>query len=124
MICYNCKKVIPDGWKFCTFCGQPQGFDRDLIRAAAEGNEGALTELYNRTYNGVYHTVRFLIKDEDTALDIIQDSYLKGFRALNTLEDPDKFGAWIRRIAHNRAVDHLRSTKPVMKWQPDFFQAE
>ena len=67
-------------------------------------------------------STRVVIVDGDVVSD--NYSYLKGFRALNTLEDPDKFGAWIRRIAHNRAVDHLRSTKPVMKWQPDFFQAE
>lgn len=55
-----------------------------------------------------------MIKSEDTILDIVQDSYVKGFKNLSQLQDPDKFRAWIKRIAHNSAVDYLRKTKPVM----------
>ncbi|MBQ6469017.1 MAG: sigma-70 family RNA polymerase sigma factor [Lachnospiraceae bacterium] len=114
MKCYHCQSDIPDGSKFCTFCGQAQGFDRRLIDAAAAGDNQAVAELYNRTYSSVYHTVKFLIKDEDTALDIVQDSYLGAFRHLSQLQDAEKFGPWMKRIAHNRAVDYLRRAKPVM----------
>ena len=114
MRCYHCKTEIPDGAKFCTVCGQPAVFDKALIDAAAAGDAQAIAELYNRTYTSVYHTVRFLIKDEDTALDIVQDSYLGAFRHLNQLQDPARFGAWMNRIAHNRAVDELRRKREVL----------
>ncbi|MBE5996823.1 MAG: sigma-70 family RNA polymerase sigma factor [Lachnospiraceae bacterium] len=114
MKCYHCQSNIPDGSKFCTFCGQAQSFDQQLVAAAAAGDNHAITELYNRTYSSVYHTVKFLIKDDDTALDIVQDSYLSAFRHLATLKEADKFGPWVKRIAHNRAVDYLRRAKPVM----------
>lgn len=44
----------------------------------------------------------------------MQDSYVKGFQNLSQLQDPDKFRAWIKRIAHNRVVDYLRKTAPVL----------
>ena len=114
MRCYHCQSIIADGSKFCTVCGQMQGFDRRIIDAAIAGDNQALTELYNRTYNSVYHTVKFLVKDEDAALDIVQDSYLGAFRHLSQLQDAEKFGPWMKRIAHNRAVDYLRSSKTVL----------
>ena len=93
---------------------QEQGFSEELIKRAIDGEQEAITELYNRTYNNAYYTVKALIKDEDTALDIIQDSYVKAFKSLNQLQETDKFRAWIKRICHNRAVDYLRKKKPVM----------
>ena len=58
MKCYHCQSNIPDGSKFCTYCGQAQGFDQRLINAAAAGDNQAITELYNKTYSSVYHTIR------------------------------------------------------------------
>ncbi|MBR0373212.1 MAG: RNA polymerase sigma factor [Mogibacterium sp.] len=86
----------------------------DLVRAAAAGDQNALTELYNLTYNDVYSTAKFLVKDEDAALDILQDSYIKAFASMNALSDPSKFRPWIKRIAHNMAIDQLRRKKPVV----------
>ena len=83
-----------------------------LVRAAEAGDQKALTELYNLSYNDVYRTALFLVRDEDTALDILQDSYIKAFSGLNTLSDPEKFFPWIKRIAHNMAVDRLRKKTP------------
>lgn len=114
MKCYKCRAVMPEGVKFCPQCGAEQGFDKDLIKRAADGEQEAITELYNRTYNNAYYTIKALISDEDTVLDILQDSYLKAFKSLNQLQEADKFRAWIKRIAHNHAVDYLRKTKPVM----------
>lgn len=114
MKCYKCRTEVPEGAKFCFKCGAEQGFPEDLIRRAMDGEQEAITELYNRTYNNAYYTVKALIKDEDTALDIIQDSYVKAFKSLNQLKEADKFRAWVKRICHNHAVDYLRKTKPVM----------
>lgn len=114
MKCFKCGAKLEADSKLCPKCGEPQGFSLNLIENAKNGNQNAITELYNRTYNNVYFTVKALIKSEDTILDIVQDSYVKGFKNLSQLQDPDKFRAWIKRISHNSAVDYLRKTKPVM----------
>lgn len=114
MKCFKCGAELPPESRFCSKCGEAQGFSADLIDRAKNDDQDAIAELYNRTYNNVYFTVKALIKSEDIILDIVQDSYVKGFRSLSQLQDPDKFRAWMKRIAHNRAVDYLRKTKPVM----------
>lgn len=114
MKCYKCRTEVSAGAKFCSKCGAEQGFSEELMKRAADGEQEAVTELYSRTYNNAYFTVKALIKDEDTVLDIIQDSYVKAFKNLNQLKEADKFRAWIKRICHNQAVDYLRKTKPVM----------
>lgn len=114
MKCFKCGAELPPESKVCSKCGEYQGFSEELINKAKNGNQDAISELYNRTYNNVYFTVKALIKSEDAILDIVQDSYVKGFQSLSQLQDPDKFRAWMKRIAHNRAVDYLRKTKPVM----------
>ena len=111
MKCPQCGKEIGAEAAFCPFCGVSPGFTAELIRRAGENDQAAIEELYERTYGSVYATVRALVKDEDTALDILQDSYLKAFRSLDRLQEPEKFQAWIKRIAHNRAVDVLRQRK-------------
>ncbi len=85
--------------------------DASLIRRGAAGDQAALTELYEWTYGSVLGSVRTLIRDEDTALDIVQDSYLKAFAGLDQLKDPSRFEAWIRQIARNRALDVLRQKR-------------
>ena len=113
MKCYNCNASIPDGESICPKCGLSQVIGRDLIDLAASGDQDAIADLYNRTYNSVYNTLKFILKDEDSVLDVLQDSYIKAFSSLDQLQDASKFEAWIKRIAHNRAIDELRKAKPL-----------
>ena len=90
-----------------------QARTEELVLRAKTGDQEAIAQLYEQTYSSVYYTVKSMVKDEDTVLDILQDSYLKAFRGLDQLLDPSKFQAWIKRIAHNRTVDVLRQRKTV-----------
>lgn len=108
MKCFKCGAELEADARFCTRCGSPQGFSRELIDAAARGEQGAITELYNRTYNNVYQSVRMMIKDEDTVLDIVQDAYIQGFKYLNQLSDPNHYRAWMKRIGINTAKNYLK----------------
>jgi RNA polymerase sigma factor (sigma-70 family) len=114
MKCYRCQAQLPADAKFCGKCGAPQEFTEELIQKAIQGNQESITELYNRTYNNVYFTVKSMVKDEDTILDIVQDTYVKAFKSLGQLQEAGKFKAWIKKIAHNKTVDYLRKTKPVL----------
>jgi RNA polymerase sigma-70 factor (ECF subfamily) len=40
--------------------------------------------------------------------DLVQEAFLRAFRGLSRLEDPERFGAYLHRIAHNIAVDRVR----------------
>lgn len=114
MKCFKCGLEIKDGIDVCPKCNEFQGFSDELINKAKLGDQQAMGELYKRTYNNVYLTIKTMVKSEDTVLDILQDSYVKGFKKLSQLQDPNKFRAWIKTIAHNTTVDYLRKTKPIM----------
>ena len=94
-------------------------FTAELIRKAASGDQDAITELYELTYSNVYKTVKSMIADESTALDILQDSYVKAFQSLAQLDSPENFGAWLKRIDKKKTKtislqvaynEHLRYT--------------
>ena len=89
-------------------------FTGKLIRKAAAGDQDAITELYELTYSSVYKTVKSMIADEDTVLDIVQDSFIKGFQSLGQLDTPENFRAWMKRIATNKAKDYLKKKKPIL----------
>lgn len=89
-------------------------FTGKLIRKAAAGDQDAITELYELTYSSVYKTVKSMIADEDTVLDIVQDSFIKGFQSLEQLDTPENFRAWMKRIATNKAKDYLKKKKPIL----------
>lgn len=117
MRCSHCGAEIANGSKFCIKCGTKVvfAFTKELIDSAMAGNQAAIAELYNQTYNSVYQAVKLVIKnDEDSVLDIVQDTYIRGFRYLQQLDKPENFRAWIKRIGVNTAKNYLKKKKPIL----------
>ena len=110
MYCTNCGNEIQKGQMFCPHCGTPAS----LIARAKEGDQQALTQIYESTYNQVYFTIKAMIKDDDAVFDILQDTYMKAFAALDRFEGEDKFTAWLKQIAANTARDWLRKKRPLL----------
>ncbi|KAA2298993.1 RNA polymerase subunit sigma, partial [Clostridioides difficile] len=54
----------------------------ELVTLIRAGHEEAYGELYEKTVTGVYRTVRFLIKDESDAEDVVQEIYIQAYRSL------------------------------------------
>lgn len=114
MKCYRCKKVVDDSLSKCPGCGALLSFTEELIQKAINKDQIAIEQLYNMTNDNVYYSIKTMIKNEDVAMDIMQDTYLKAFASLSQLKEPAAFRGWIKRIAHNKTVDYLRKAKPVM----------
>ena len=66
-----------------------------LVSQARGGDQQAIAALYEATYSGVYHAVRAMIREEQDALDILQDSYIKAFSHLDRFEGEEKFLPWM-----------------------------
>ena len=45
MKCFHCGTELPEGARFCSECGEEQGFSEELIRKAKEGDQEAIAEL-------------------------------------------------------------------------------
>lgn len=86
----------------------------NYVLKALKGDEQAMERLYNATYPKLRAVTISILKNEDDAEDIIQDSYIKAFSNLHQLEDAGKFEAWLCRIASNKCKDYLKKHKPVL----------
>lgn len=92
----------------------PQG-DRMVARAVARAKEGdreAVRYLYLRYSDNVYSYVRSIVRDDHEAEDITQHVFAKLMTAITKYENRGvPFSGWILRLAHNVAIDHLRSRR-------------
>lgn len=117
MYCTSCGKQIANDAVFCQYCGKPvprSGTFAELISAARTGSQDAVGALYEKTYSGVYYTVRSMIRDEDVVFDIVQDAYIKAFAHLDSFQGDEKFLPWVRQIAANTARDWLKKKRPML----------
>ncbi len=116
MNCDRCGRTIPKGSNACPYCKEEQAGDglAGLVALAREGDQDALAALYEKTYNEVFYTIKSMIKDEDTVLDILQDTYVKAFTYLDRFQGDSKFSPWVRQIGANTARDYLKKKKPML----------
>ncbi|MBR6376803.1 MAG: RNA polymerase sigma factor [Oscillospiraceae bacterium] len=87
---------------------------RELIHKAQNGDQGAMTALYEATHQEVYRTVHAMVRDEDLTLDIQQDAYVQAFSHLDQLWEPENFLPWLRQIAVNRTRSLMRKRTPLL----------
>lgn len=73
-----------------------------------------LTKLYEQTQKSVYAVAYSIVKNEQDACDLTQDTYISAFTNLEKLNDIDKFDKWIIQIAANKCKDFLRKKKPTL----------
>lgn len=78
-----------------------------------------LTELYEKTYKSVYAVAYSIVKNEQDALDLTQDTYIAAFEKIESLSDQAKFDKWVIQIAANKCKDFLRKKKPTLFSQMD-----
>jgi RNA polymerase sigma-70 factor (ECF subfamily) len=86
--------------------------DADLIRRASRGDVEAFNLLISRWEKRVYNYLLRILQNREDALDLSQDVFLKAYQNLRKLEDPERFAAWLFRIAHNEAYSLFRKRKP------------
>ena len=85
-----------------------------LVAAAKNGDQDAFSALYEAANQDVYRSARAVLRSEELALDVQQDTFIYAFTHLGQLEDPAKFRAWVRGIAVNQAKTTLRKQNTVL----------
>ena len=87
--------------------------DANLVRQALAGSADASETLVRRFQRPVFNLIVRLVRQEATAEDLTQDTFLKMFRALGSYNQELRFSSWVLRIAHNTAIDFLRQRRLV-----------
>ena len=86
----------------------------NLVLQAKNGDQQAITDLYNLSYKPAYAVAFKMTGNEDDAFDILQDAYIKAFSSLDQLTDPSGFIPWFNKITANKCRDFLRGKKNVV----------
>ena len=87
--------------------------DQVLLNNYLSGDRAAISQLIDRHTHRVRDYIRMMVKDNDVADDILQETFIKAVRVIDEgrYADTGKFLSWILRIAHNQVIDHFRSQK-------------
>lgn len=84
--------------------------DAELVARARSGDEASLTALVGRHQASAYRVALSLLRDEDAAQDVVQDAFLKAFRALDGFRGDAAFRTWLLTITANEARGALRKS--------------
>lgn len=87
--------------------------DEQLVRAYAQGSNEAFDVLLKRHQDRTFNYILRIIKNEDVANDIFQETFVKAILTIKQgrYTENGKFPAWISRIAHNLIIDYYRQEK-------------
>jgi RNA polymerase sigma-70 factor (ECF subfamily) len=87
---------------------QPDSDDHELVAAAQAGDRRAFQELYQRYERKVYAVAYGFLRNQEDALDVLQEAFIKVHRYLPNFEGQSSFYTWLYRIVANLCIDHLR----------------
>ncbi|MCY3888675.1 MAG: sigma-70 family RNA polymerase sigma factor [bacterium] len=77
------------------------------MEAARRGDRDAFNELVRSTYRDIYALAYRLTGNPDDAGDVVQDAYVRAYRAIRRFRGDSSFSTWMYRITSNCASTHL-----------------
>jgi RNA polymerase sigma-70 factor (ECF subfamily) len=89
--------------------------DTVLVERARAGDTSSFRLLFERHQGKVYGLVLQLVRDEQDALELVQEAFLRAYRGLERFDGRSAFYTWLYRIANNLCIDWLR--RPCRKEQ-------
>ncbi len=112
MICKTCGNDLQGNEYNCPFCGAAVDYT-EAVEQAKAGREEGFSYLYEMTYRNKLYIAMKYMKNEDEAMDVLHDSYVKAFERLSGLQDANSFPGWLSTIVANTARNALRDRHTV-----------
>lgn len=85
--------------------------DKVWIALCLSGDEKGYTGLYNKYAKRLYNTIHRIVSHTSESEDILQETFVSVFSDLEKLSVVENFGAWIKRVAINKAISSVRKRK-------------
>jgi RNA polymerase sigma-70 factor, ECF subfamily len=84
---------------------------RDVVERAGRGDHDAFALLVDASIGRLEAVAYLIVRDHELARDAVQDAYIRAWRDLPGLRDPDRFDAWIHRLTVNACLDAVRKRR-------------
>jgi RNA polymerase sigma-70 factor, ECF subfamily len=81
---------------------------RSLVERAQKGDHDAFAALAGVYVARLDSAARLIVRDPELARDAVQDGFIRAWRSLPTLRDPDRFEGWLRSLVARSCIDILR----------------
>jgi len=85
--------------------------DRALVEQALGGDEEAYRQLMEKYDKALYHHIYRMVRAKGEVEDLVQESFIKAFSALESYSSEYAFSTWLYKIATNHTIDYLRKKK-------------
>lgn len=83
----------------------------NLVIAAQDGDDDAFFKLISSIKEKMYHTAYCYLKNENDALEAVQETTCKAYVKLKSLKEPKYFNTWVTRILINCCIDEIKRKK-------------
>ncbi|MGB6838803.1 MAG: sigma-70 family RNA polymerase sigma factor, partial [Microgenomates group bacterium] len=90
--------------------------DEDLAKLVQEGNTDKYEELVKRYQEKLYRYLSYLTKEPDDSEDLLQDTFISVYKNIHRFNTKLKFSSWIYRIAHNKAINHIKKRAKIISF--------
>ena len=91
--------------------GSTAADDQALVESARNGDRQAFQELYRRYERRCFAVAHGFLRNQEDALDIVQEAFIKVHRHLAKFEGQSSFYTWLYRITANLCIDKIRRNK-------------
>lgn len=100
--------------------------DYELVLEFVNGKQHAIEVLIRRHQKRVYSYILLIVKKQDVAEDIFQETFIKVIKSLKEGRyiDTNRFTSWVMRIAHNLIIDHFRREKQAKMISKDAYEVD
>lgn len=97
---------------------------RDSIKRMQTGDETAFAAFYEQTYSYVYAKAKYVMHEEEDALDLTQETFIQAYRGIGSIEDINNVYAWLGGIVYRQGMRIFNKKKEVLTGEEEDYLFE
>jgi len=86
-----------------------------LVKKAQQGDDQAFLKIFQQHQEDIYRMAFVYMKNQEDALDVVQEVAYQSFKNINTLKKPEYFKTWLMKITINCAINTINKNKKVVQ---------
>ncbi|WP_313798913.1 sigma-70 family RNA polymerase sigma factor [Cytobacillus sp.] len=90
------------------------------MKKAQKGNDKAFLNIFQQYEEDIYRMAFLYVKNQEDALDVVQEVAYQSFKKIHTLKKPEYFKTWLMKITINCAINIIKKNMKVIQLIPEF----